>query len=51
MELLGVILGLLLFGKHWLTYAIALTFAIVGGGLSRFLSNRKNPHNTDVVAN
>lgn len=42
MEMLGVIIGYFIWGKHWLTYVIALIFAITGGIISRILSNRKN---------
>jgi|GEM_PF-3125219 len=52
MEILGAILGLFIWDKHWLTYVVALNFAIAGGILTFFISNRKNYHNIiDDVAN
>jgi hypothetical protein len=41
MECLGAIIGLLIFGEHWLTYIVAIIFGISGGILSCFLSARK----------
>ena len=42
MEILGAMIGLLIWNKFWLTYVVALIFAIASGILSVFLSNRKN---------
>lgn len=51
MEMLGAIIGYFIWGHHWLTYAIALIFAITGGVLSRILASRKNRQNSNEVTN